>query len=58
MSPTAGQLVTETFDYDGGRQVTVYVPPAPPSPSSSPVTAGGISRGWARSSRPPTHRPR
>jgi enterochelin esterase-like enzyme len=30
MSPTAGQLVTETFDYDGGRQVTVYVPPAPP----------------------------
>jgi enterochelin esterase-like enzyme len=28
MSPTAGQLVSETFDYDGGRQVTVYVPPA------------------------------
>ena len=23
----AGELVTETFDYDGGRQVTVYVPP-------------------------------
>jgi enterochelin esterase-like enzyme len=22
--------VTETFDYDGGRQVTVYVPPDPP----------------------------
>ena len=22
----AGELVTETFDYDGGRQVTVYVP--------------------------------
>ena len=30
MSPTAGQLVTETFEYDGGRQVTAYVPPAPP----------------------------
>lgn len=29
MSPTAGQLVTETLDYDGGRQVTVYVPPTP-----------------------------
>ena len=29
MSSTAGQLVTETFDYDGGRQVTVYVPPEP-----------------------------
>jgi len=23
-------LVTETFAYDGGRQVTVYVPPGPP----------------------------
>ena len=30
MSPTAGQFVTETFDYDGGRQVTAYVPPAAP----------------------------
>lgn len=28
--PIAGDLVTETFDYDGGRQVTVYVPPDPP----------------------------
>jgi enterochelin esterase-like enzyme len=28
MSPTAGQLVTERFTYDGGRQVTVHVPPA------------------------------
>jgi enterochelin esterase-like enzyme len=27
MSPTAGQFVTETLEYDGGRQVTVYVPP-------------------------------
>ncbi|MFG1819434.1 alpha/beta hydrolase-fold protein [Kribbella sp. NPDC049174] len=26
----AGELVTETFEYDGGRQVTVYVPPNPP----------------------------
>ncbi len=25
-----GEFVTETFDYDGGRQVTVYVPPNPP----------------------------
>jgi len=24
-----GQFVTETFEYDGGRQVTVYVPPNP-----------------------------
>ena len=41
MSPTAGQLVTETFTYDGGRQVTVYVPPAPPE---SIVFAG--DGGW------------
>ena len=26
----AGAFVTQTFDYDGGRQVTVYVPPASP----------------------------
>jgi enterochelin esterase-like enzyme len=26
-----GELITETFDYDGGRDVTVYVPPEPPA---------------------------
>ena len=26
----AGELVTETFDYDDDRQVTVYVPPDAP----------------------------
>jgi hypothetical protein len=30
MSAIAGQLVTKTFGYDGGRQVTVYIPPGPP----------------------------
>jgi hypothetical protein len=30
VSSIAGELVTETLDYDGGRQVTVYVPPDPP----------------------------
>ena len=25
-----GEFVTGTFEYDGGRQVTVYVPPDPP----------------------------
>jgi enterochelin esterase-like enzyme len=31
MSPSiAGELVTETFGYDGGRQVTAYVPAVPP----------------------------
>src|SRR5262249_53362594 len=27
--PIAGQLLTESFGYDDGRQVTVYVPPEP-----------------------------
>jgi enterochelin esterase-like enzyme len=30
MADLAGELVTESFEYDGGRQVTVYVPPDPP----------------------------
>ena len=29
-SSIAGEMVTQTFDYDGGRPVTVYVPPVPP----------------------------
>lgn len=28
MSRIAGELVTESFEHDGGREVTVYVPPA------------------------------
>jgi enterochelin esterase-like enzyme len=28
--PLAGSLVTETLDYDGGRQVTAYLPQDPP----------------------------
>jgi enterochelin esterase-like enzyme len=31
MSSIAGEYITETFAYDGGRQVTVYVPPDPPA---------------------------
>ena len=30
MPPIAGRLVSERFDYDGGRQVTAYIPPAAP----------------------------
>src|SRR5262245_9856166 len=30
MSSVAGEFVNEVFDYDGGRPVTVYVPPDPP----------------------------
>ena len=50
MSSIAGELVTETFGYDGGRQVTVYVPPGPPE---AVVFAGDgqlISR-WGRAPR-------
>lgn len=30
VSPIAGELVTEKFAYDDGRQVSVYLPPTPP----------------------------
>jgi enterochelin esterase-like enzyme len=30
MSSVAGELITETLEYDGGRQVTAYVPAATP----------------------------
>jgi pimeloyl-ACP methyl ester carboxylesterase len=45
--PIAGELVTETLEYDGGRQVTAYLPPDPPE---AVVFAGDgqlISR-WGR----------
>jgi enterochelin esterase-like enzyme len=29
MTATGGEQVTDTLDYDGGRQVTVYIPPNP-----------------------------
>jgi enterochelin esterase-like enzyme len=30
MTSIAGELVTQAFEYDGGRQVTVYIPRDPP----------------------------
>jgi hypothetical protein len=39
----AGELVTETLDYDGGRRVTVYVPPDLPETSCSPVMVRGVA---------------
>jgi enterochelin esterase-like enzyme len=42
--PIAGELVTETLDYDGGRQVTVYVPPAPPQAIVFAGDGQGISQ--------------
>ena len=46
MPPIAGELVTESFGYDGGRAVTVYVPPT--SPEAVVFTADG---GWSLSSQ-------
>jgi hypothetical protein len=43
----AGALVTETFDYDGGRQVTVYVPPVPPEAVVFAADGSGIAP-WGR----------
>jgi pimeloyl-ACP methyl ester carboxylesterase len=43
--PIAGGLVTETLlDYDGGRQVTVYVPPDPPEAVVFAGDGQGISQ--------------
>src|SRR3954462_3677981 len=43
----AGELVTATFDYDGGRQVTVYVPPSRPEAIVFAGDGQMISR-WGR----------
>jgi pimeloyl-ACP methyl ester carboxylesterase len=45
--PIAGGLVTETLEYDGGRQVTVYVPPDPPEAVVFAGDGQGISQ-WGR----------
>src|ERR1700728_2173738 len=42
--PIAGEFVTETLDYDGGRQVTVYVPPDPPQAVVFAGDGEGISQ--------------
>jgi pimeloyl-ACP methyl ester carboxylesterase len=42
--PIAGELVTETLDYDGGRPVTVYIPPDPPEAVVFAGDGQGISQ--------------
>ena len=39
-----GEFVTEMFEYDGGRQVTVYVPPDPPEAIVFAGDGQGISK--------------
>ena len=40
----AGTLITETLDYDGGRKVTVYIPPDPPEAIVFAGDGQGVSR--------------
>ena len=42
--PAAGEVVTQTFDYDGGRQVTVYIPADPPEAVVFAGDGQGISQ--------------
>ncbi|MBV9515444.1 MAG: esterase, partial [Mycobacteriaceae bacterium] len=39
-----GRVLTETLDYDGGRRVTVYVPPHPPDAVVFAGDGQGISQ--------------
>ena len=43
----SGEFVTEKFEHDDGRQVTVYVPPAPPEAIVFAGDGQGISK-WGR----------
>ena len=43
----SGELVTETFEYDGGRQVSVYVPPGAPEAIVYAGDGQGLSK-WGR----------
>ena len=43
----SGEFVTETFEYDGGRQVTVHVPPDPPEAIVFAADGQRISK-WGR----------
>jgi pimeloyl-ACP methyl ester carboxylesterase len=45
--PIAGEFVTETLDYDGGRQVTVYLPHDPPEAVVFAADGQGFSK-WGR----------
>ena len=41
--PVAGQIVTDMLDYDGGRKVSVYVPPHPPEAIVFAADGQGVS---------------
>jgi enterochelin esterase-like enzyme len=43
----SGELVTETFEFDGRRQVTLYVPPDPPEAIVFAGDGQGVSK-WGR----------
>jgi len=47
MTARPAEFVAETFEYDGGRQVTVYVPPEPPEAIVFAADGQRISK-WGR----------
>ena len=55
----SGEFVTEAFEYEGGWQVTVYVPPEPPEAIVFAGDGQGISK-WGplieKGDVPPTDR--
>ena len=55
LSGLLGQFFTETFEYDGERQVTVYVPPDLPKQLSSPAMVSESRSGVGCSRRPTYH---
>ena len=57
MSSTAGEFITETLEYDGGRQVTAYVPVGA---AEAVVVAGDgqLIASWQRFWRLPICHPR
>jgi hypothetical protein len=52
----SGEFVTEAFEYDRGRQVTVYVPPDPPGVIVFAADGQRISK-WGRLLKRPTYPP-
>jgi enterochelin esterase-like enzyme len=44
----SGEFITETLEYDGGRKVTVYIPPLPPEAIVFAADGQAISQ-WGRS---------
>lgn len=58
MSRVAGELVAETLDHDGGRDVTAYVPPGSPEAIVFAGDGQSISSRGPSLRQPTSHAPR